>query len=552
MALDRRLLSRKDDPVIRAHEMNRRQTRDREPSPTTSRSIGLILCAVILTLPFSGRARAKAAPHTPSVLHFMEPHETVVTDRSAPTRAPSPQIWKTIDDPARLKRLAQMADNEAALFARSLHALAWRRAHPQHPDEPVLHIGLIPGGNFARVGFSLRMADGTKQDHSQTPYLMLGDKPSRFRTTFLHETAHVIEAELLPAAGDDDENAGAECVTSIPHTTAAITDRDTAFSEGLAIHLETVNAHCAQSPQTRRHYHRRSLRHGPGHPNTAELYAPVWDMATYAQTFARYASVRDGLYAFEPAIVDGGYLRTQVDPARDRRRLRQAGALMANEGFVASVLFQIITAEGCEGLAHLHERYDILWAALARARAQQTDLDDLPLIELLGALRQLSPSDGERAVMIFLDLSRGVTIDRDAAADWARIFDAALNVDHPTLKTLTHAFNQRHQQWNRAALEDIHALTRQIGPVIPIEIPAASVRLKGFGMENPLCMDLNAAGPALLRQVPDLTAVQIAGIVDAVRRDGPFRSKRDFHARTQSLRLPAALRSPQSRHETSE
>jgi len=486
-------------------------------------SAALALAAVTLT---GACGRGKRAPHYEQ--------EQPASDAPAPFPVAlrfmdqDGMAWREIHDPARIAKLTALADNEPARLAGALYAEAWSIAPRPELDRPMLFIGLMPGGNYGRTGFGLKRGEGDEiTPMPDMPYLILEDTPERFRITFLHETGHVIHSLLVGDRAGDDEAP----VAPIPHSTAAVTDRRTAFNEGWAIHLEAVNAQCGTDPDTRARYDRTALQHGPVEPwNRSEYYAAAADLRSYSQNFARYWMVRDGLFAFEPAT-GGDYLRVQLDPARDRRELRSGGAMLASEGFVASVFFHLALRDGCAPPDELAHRYRPLLEALRNAESTRSPLDVAPIADVAFEM-------GNPGLRVFLDLSRGATMDAGAGALWRRFYDGALAIDRAGEQALVADIEARRRSWERDAAARPEALIRAVGPVVVAQAPGREVGLKAFGQTRPMSFDLNAAGPPLLRLVPGLTEAQVQGIV-AARAEAPFASLDDFAERTRALRIPA-------------
>ena len=475
----------------------------------------LIACAVLVAC---GGAPPPAAPEAPPAVEvrFLERE-----GKDAP--------WTPIGDAARVAELRAMLDNEPAGFALALYRLAWELAPPADlPGPPVLHIGIEPGGNHAETGLVL-VEDGRRRELPGVPYLRLEADRDVFRGTLLHETGHAIHA-LLAAGAVGDGHAGA--IAPIPHSTAAITDRRTAFNEGFAIHLETVLGHCGGDDTARAFYDHAALRHGPTGDRSAEYYFPIKDVMTYAQTFSRYQAVRDGMYAFETAA-RGDYLRVQLDPARDLRTLREPGALVASEGFVASVVFQVIAKDGCAGdLAALVPRYRPLFLALRDAEASP---GAAPLVDLVIAL-------GGDALAVFLDLSRGVTVDAEAAEVWARLYDASLALDLEARAAILEDLEARRIRWQGEVAADPAVLARRLGPVVAVQTER-KVGVVLFGDPLPMSFDLNAAGPPLLALVPGWTGDHAAAVV-AERAARPFADLDDARARLAPLGVPVDALAP--------
>lgn len=474
------------------------------------------------------------APSCPAevVLRFMEPDSQTAGDTSKPRL----RRWVEISDAKRITALERMAANEPACLALGLYEQAWRIAPPPAPREPTLFIALEPGGNHARQGFELVTGTGQTQAFATLPYLILDEDARTFRVTLLHETGHALHG-LLRAGADEGEGDEDTAVAPIPHSTAAITDRRTALNEGFAIHLETVNAHCGRDVETTAFYGRRKLGYGPQPGLGAEFYGPVRDLLSYAQTFARYQMVRDGLYAFEVAPATQDYLRVQLDPARDLRTLRDPGSLMASEGFVASFFFHLVAGDECPRGHALASRYQPIFAAMRAAETTPGDLDHVPLVDIIAALLARDRALGQHAIEVFLDLSHGVTMDADAPEIWAKLFDVALHVDIPGLRSLMADIDERRASWREQALADVSTLARRVGPVVVVEVPGVTVELAIMGQKALLWLDINAAGAPLLRLVPGITEDQIRALL-AERARAPFQSVADLWQRMAGHGLP--------------
>jgi len=426
-------------------------------------------------------------------------------------------------------RLRGMVDNDPARFAMALYQLAWEMAPPAEPAGPVLYIGIEEGGNHAETGLTI-VEDGRRRELKALPYLRLEEDPESLSGTLLHETGHAIHALLVAGIDLADQHDGT--IAPIPHSTFAVTDRRTAFNEGLAIHLEAIRGHCGRDAETRAFYDHATLRHGPTGDRSNEYYFPIKDVMTYAQGFARYQAVRDGLFAFETAA-RGDYLRVQLDPGRDLRTLRDPGSLVASEGFVASVVFHFIAREGCAaGLQALVPRYRGLFRALRDAERRR---GPTPIVDLAAAL-------GGDAIAAFLDLSRGVTVDAEAAQVWARLYDASLALDMKARTAILDDLEVRRTRWRDEVAADPTLLARRIGPIVPVKAERR-VGVLLFGEPQPMSFDANAAGAPLLALIPGWTDAHVAALL-AERAARPFADPADLRARLSKRGVPVGALTP--------
>jgi len=234
-------------------------------------------------------ASCAAAAELPNVV-FLEPAEPVNT-ASAEISANMP-LYRRAADAAKYEAWLR---NESAQRALRLYAQASRIFAPG-ANVPDYYIALVQGGNHAAVGFRLATESGAAE-FPRTAYILLDADPERFETTMFHETGHVV-VDMLAGGRRLD---GLE-IASIPHSTAALSDRTTAFSEGWAIHLETLAAHLARDAGLRRQYQHYAVGFGDAPYRQNEYYRGASDLTTFSQNMARYYDVRENYFAFESAF----------------------------------------------------------------------------------------------------------------------------------------------------------------------------------------------------------------------------------------------------------
>jgi hypothetical protein len=418
-------------------------------------------------------------------------------------------------------------ENESARRALTLYKLAFAvltgAGNPQR-QPAAYYIALVPGGNHAAVGFRIQ-TDSALENHEKQAYILLDPDPRSFQTTLLHETGHVAMHMLsggqqLPAAD----------LCSIPHTTAALTDRMTAFSEGWAIHLEALAAHLASSPDLRRSYHRAGALFGDVPYRESEYFLPAADVASYAQNFARYQEVRENSYAFQSAFKQAGYLRAQLDKARDMALIRNANQLLQSEGFYASFFF-LFAIRGpelpSEPLVAAREE-NMLQAMSAMFARVKPEADTPWLVEFVRSYIETFPKERDEIVQAVNELSRGVFVDSQAAALWRNHYLAALKLD---LKNLNRdAIAAKRREWNTRVARNPEVLASLLGPQIACSIPSVSIKVEAFGEAQPLLFDLNTAEEGVLRTVPSMSDELLQRWTEE-RAKRPFASLADFKER---------------------
>ncbi|HPC83806.1 MAG TPA: hypothetical protein P5234_10725 [Thermoanaerobaculaceae bacterium] len=469
----------------------------------------LLATAVLLA---AGPAAGQGLPFL-----FVEP------DVAAP-EGPLP-AFRPITDSARLERLRGWAGNEAASFAAEVYRLAWRTAQVPGPASTPerLVIAVEPDGASSDVGLRLRDGDGW-QEWPRAPFLRLDEDARRLAAVLLHETGH---ACLTLLSGGQPPPGRA--IAPIPHALSALTDRTTAFGEGFAIALEAVLAQRAVAPALRSQFHHDELLFGVTSRMLGEYFRPSAQLVSYAQPQARFQDVRDNTFAFVSAWRGADYLRAQLDPARDFATLRDANQLVQSEGYAASVFYALIMRGSRSDFETVLVRLESLMQAAQEVLRRPGLGPDTPLLlDVVLALARRSESERREVLAVLLDTSRGVLVDRDAAAMWRRHYLAALRQDLDRLEL--DAINTARARWLAAALADPGLLLSRLGPQLPCVVDAVTISLPGMGVEAPLGFDLNTAEEGVLRAIPGISDAEVARWL-AEREQSPFASGSDFQGR---------------------
>jgi len=466
-------------------------------------------------------AAGAAGGQTPDVrVVFMEP------DESAPAGALA--AYRVVTDVERIKTYAAWHDNESARLALQLYAQAWKTLAVRESASatlPPYHVALVPGGNHADIGFRLRDEAGW-HEYPKWSYIKLAPEDWRFETTFLHETGHVV----LHTLAGGRHLPGRE-LAPIPHTTAMLTDRATAFDEGFAIHLETLAAHLSDDPAMRQRYRHERFDFGNPDLRRSEYARHAADLLSFSQNIARYYEVRENNFAFAPACREPDYLRVQLEKARDFATLRDANQLLQSEGFYASFFFSLtVRGEGRPSPEVVGQRQARMLGVLAEMFASTPPDEDTPyLLRFVETYLRKHPSEGEDVVDVLLDLSHGVFVDPEAATLWRELYLAALRLDLGQLPLLAKVAGAR-QRWRSEVLNDPKVLYRRLGPQIRCEVPARTVQLVALGEPRPLCFDVNTAPEGVLRMIPHISEAEVSRWLSE-RARAPFVDGADFRKR---------------------
>jgi hypothetical protein len=472
------------------------------------RGIGLAALLLVFHVPAHAQELAKAI--------FLEP-EGKIDARGAEVAEKMP-IFRRVADPS---KYAGWLKNEAAQRALRLYRAAYEIVHPGG-TAPDYYVALVPGGNHAAVGFRLRTGESI-EEHPTQPYILLDAEPYRFEITLLHETGHMVMSML--AGGRRLEG---QPVASIPHSTAALSDRTTAFSEGYAIHLETVEAHLGRAPWIRQPYHRELIQFGDGPYRAQEYFRHASDLTSYSQNLARYADVRDNNFSFESAFQGPDYLRVQLEKARDFATVRDANQLLQSEGFYASFFFLYVMRGALPAEAVVQERERQLMRSMRALLGSGADGSRPWLPQLAIEHMKLFPEQKTELVDALNDLSHGVFVDAGAAALWRAHYLAALRLDLQRLNVKE--IGAARARWREQVMANPEVLFSRVGPEIPCRVAPVKVRLVAFGEDAPLGFDINTVQPGVMRLIPGVTEAEIAAWLEQ-RAAKPFAGAADFRAR---------------------
>ena len=474
----------------------------------------------VLALPVARQEEAKKLP----TVHFIQPATEPDKDQGEKPEHPA---YQPVVDTRQLEDLKKKLTHGSVTLALTLFELAQRTAGTDYP----YFIALVDGGNNASQGFRLVMPDGKIRTHEKVPLILLDPKAKDFQTTLLHETGHMIFSLL-----SDGRGIPTEPIAPMFHTTAAITDRGTAFNEGFAEHLEAVWAHFADDRRSSDYYGHRSLTASSGSMVRQGFLFPIDDMSNYAQSFARYQSVRDNQYSFENATNVADYYRVQLSPGPDYERPRNASQLVASEGFVSTFFFWLV-AQQVDSLSReqLNKVYLPIFEGLQRTLAPATD-DDPPvpayLTRFAKRFGEHDPELRRLAFRLLYHLSRGAFFQQDFAERWQAILEAHYRLDIHAIRALHDALETEEKKAVDRCLEDPDLIDQFVGNVIAVQANNATVRLPvAFGdQELPLTFDVNTVPSRILSLIDGITPEEITTFTN--NRKTPWRDFADFQKRS--------------------
>jgi hypothetical protein len=438
--------------------------------------------------------------------------------------------FRVITDDEQLAALRRHLINESASFAFNLFHLAQSVADSNYP----YYIAIVEGGNHASQGFELHGPGGEIQRLDRAPFIKLDQKAESFQTTLLHETGHMIFSVLSGGNGIHTQQ-----IAPMFHTTAAITDRGTAFNEGFAEHLEAVMAHFTSDRSLRNFYQHRRMTDDAGSAVQSGFLFPISDLSNYAQNFARYQSVRDNYYSFEHACTVPDYYRIQLSPNRNFERLRNPSQLVASEGFCASFFFWLV-ADQLETLSTRQTEavYRPIFEGLERILNAPQGIDlraEVPAY-LTAFVKHYGDQDAKlrrRALRILYNLSHGAFFEEDCQERWTKAVTLSYRLDIENLRALHQEIAASERKVVEACLANVGLVDRRVGKVIAAVVPGVEVQLPvALGNRSlPLSFDINTVQTQILALIPGVSPEEIAGF-HRHRRNRPFADFDDFKRRS--------------------
>jgi DNA uptake protein ComE-like DNA-binding protein len=367
-------------------------------------------------------------------------------------------------------------------------------------------------GGFAHSGFWL--SEDGRERWVDEPVVDLVVSPGSvadgsFEEIFAHELGHVLLRRLLPALPDG--------YSRTPHHSFSITDQQTAFDEGFAIHFQGLARRLTRNERLREQDFGFDTR----------PYLPLW--LSNLDREQRIQGMRQNWFVHEQITPDGpgdDIRRREMSTLFDRTRLKNAAQMLASEGVVATFFYRHLVP-GATGRNALLERYQPMLRALHALNANGLTLDTAPVPALAQQLAKVDAGEGKRFIATLMETSYGALAS-------PRLAQAAEALALPGRDGDAEAFVPSLQAARKEMAEQLAAvqaapqrLMDAAGPALWLLHPSRTADGK-----LPLAIDLNTAAREHLLALPGMDAHAADRALASRRAQGSFRSLADFAARS--------------------
>ncbi len=395
---------------------------------------------------------------------------------------------------------------------------------------------LMEGGNRPQQGLALQREGGV-EEYPDTCYVEL-DAESAV-TLIPHEYGHVMMNECLP--GDLPRHA-----SSLPHTTGAISDDVTAFSEGFGIHFETLAGDRPENAAFWREVRRDDFR-ADAPPERGDSTRAAFDLMTYSQSYRRYGAIKENVFAFLPRVQEeyvagkrpdaAALLARWTDTTYDPARLKTLEQMVASEGVIAALFYRLATTPGAgedppDPVAPPlpdARRYAAFFQAFSRLTAERLDKAPAVLVFLEELLAASDEAERRRIARVAVEVFHHTLVLPDAAEIYASLHEAGHRLDIAGFRQGLPGIGKRFGEALDRYVADPGLPLQRVAPEIWLrsdEIAFTLPLLGSFGA--PLVLDLNTAPIEFLMALPGIGYPQARAIADRRSSQGGFRSLEDL------------------------
>ncbi|PKK89056.1 MAG: hypothetical protein CVV64_16030 [Candidatus Wallbacteria bacterium HGW-Wallbacteria-1] len=440
-----------------------------------------------------------------------------------------------------------------------------------------LYIHLKWGGNMPKRGFYLviEKTAGTSNEVimlPEEPYIEMPPKAGLFEGIFAHEHGHLIDSLF------EKQNETQGWVPErLPHTTPAITDFQTAFTEGWGNHFEAVTDDLSDSSAMEQRFGTLSLK-------GRAYFMQLMDLATISQSFKRGSWMRQGLFAFRrvnaelnalPAgncIDQHMFARAWTEPSFNLSMLKNGQQMLSCEGLCATLFYRLATDKAIQenyldpefywpflneqkkiSEKEVRERVSPLengYLKLIHARAltfrkiietsvRQPDEHPVHTAAFIETACSEFPSDRKNLILHFLETTMLSTCRPDALdiySSWEAKAREIMSDPGSANDGIRAAFSAISSDLERLS-KDSSTICKFLGQPLWLENDMFKFESKmGFSLER-LSINLNAAEEYELMTIPGISFETAARITNFIRKNGPLKKLDDL----QILHLSDAL-----------
>jgi hypothetical protein len=406
------------------------------------------------------------------------------------------------------------------------------------------------GGNRPMRGLAIQR--GAPEKLPNTWYIEMSHRG--VESLVPHEYGHILMYTLLPESLHDHAFGHRR---TLPHTTGAITNDLTAFTEGWAIHFETLVGDRRENPEHHARLHRDSFGI-EGEGLERDSFFATRDLLSYAQSYRRHACIKENCFAYLPrtpeALISSeaptptqlraSWSDTTVDPAR----LRTLEQMVASEGVVAALFYRLGTApdpagpRGEPGDPPLPDprRYGAFFDAFSELTPDRVTRTPFVLAFLERLIAGAGGRERQRIVRIAAEVFHHTLAVRDAPKIHGQIAAAARVLDKKQVQGILSTVAPRID----AGLKEIAArpelLRKAAAPELWLVNDEVKLDVPIFGIKAlPVALDVNTATVPFLMTLPGVDYARARRVESSRQERGGYQNLDAFLA---SVDLPAGTR----------
>ena len=407
---------------------------------------------------------------------------------------------------------------------------------------------LVKRGNRPRRGIAI-LSSGKLRRLPETFYMEVD--PRGDPAIIAHEYSHVVMYNCLSRAFIVSPPLHPR---TLPHTTSAITNDLMAFTEGWAIHFETLAGDRRENPRVFARARRAFAVDGD--PVKGDSLLAARDLLSYAQSYRRHWCIEENCFSYLPRpradldrleqVTPVHVLERWTDSTQDPARLRTLEQLVASEGAVATLFYRMATAptprgpKGQNGDPPLPDPalYQTYLEAFARLTPEGIRGTPAVLAFAEQLLTRSANKERTRLARVLLEATHYTPLLRDAPAVHLKLHQHGRRLEPKKFKARAAELGKRMATAVKRLSEAPELLRQAAGPELWLANKQMVLDMPLLGVRGvPLTFDLNTAPRVMLMTIPGVDATVARAVVEA-RLSAPFASLDDF---TRRLKLSAPV-----------